>query len=132
MIPINPTKDNMSTFALVLRWAQSVYKALNGGWTVAQPSSQLTSGVFGSFVQDNAKGTVVSIGPAGSGATYTWPAANSPIAINHGLLQQPIGFIPIFKNKTCDIYATVTPTTNTINLACTDATATTLVWILGY
>ena len=119
----------MKTIANVLRWAQSVYKALNGALTFGNPTKQDANGVYNAFTSDNSSCVLLYIGANGSGATLSWLASNTGQAINHGLLRQPIGFIPIYKSKTCDIYSTATPTTNNITLAITDDTAMTIVMV---
>jgi hypothetical protein len=129
---INPSSSNMKTVANVLRWAQSVFKMSNGATAIAQPgqgASQDANGVYNEFIKDNVDCVLLYIGANGSGATLSWAASNTGQAINHGLLRQPIGFIPVYKNKTCDIYSTATPTTNNITLAITDDTATTIVMV---
>lgn len=125
---INPTKDNLSTIAQILRWAQSVYKCLNKGVSIAQPAgSQDSAGRFNTFNQDNLDCVLLYIGAAGSGANLVWNANNVAQQFNHGLLRQPIGSFVVYKTKTCDVYNTATPTANTISLANTDSTATTIV-----
>src|SRR5271167_3653094 len=109
-----PSSSNMSTFTLVLRWAQSVYKALNGALSFGNPTTQASSGVYNKFTQDNFGCVLLYIGASGSGSTLSWVASNTGQAINHGLQRQPVGFIPVYKSKTCDIYSTATPTSNNI------------------
>lgn len=126
---INPTLDNMSNVRQLLRWAQSVFKALTHGIAFAQPgnsTSQDSAGRYNVFQQDNLDCVLLYIGAHGSGATLSWAASNTGQAINHGLQRQPIGFFPVYKTKTCDVYATATPTANTITLAITDDTAMTI------
>lgn len=125
----NPTKNNLNTFAQVLRWAQSVYKALQGGLSFGQPNGQAASGVYNTFTQDNFDGILMYIGALGSGATNVWAATNTGQAFNHGLQRQPIGFLVVYKDKTCDVYSTATPTTNLITLAITDDTANTIILV---
>lgn len=126
---INPTKNNFSTFAQVLRWAQSVYKATQHAIGIAQPNGQAASGVYNTFQQDNLDCVLLYIGANGSGAAIVWGASNTGQQINHGLQRQPIGFIVVYKDKTCDVYSTATPTTNYVTLAITDDTANTIVMV---
>lgn len=126
---INPTQNNTGTFAQILRWAQSVYKALTHSIAFAQPSGQAAGGVYNAFTQDNVDCVLLYIGALGSGATITWAASNTGQAINHGLLRQPIGFIVVYKSKTCDVYSTATPTVNNITLAITDDSAQTTIMV---
>jgi hypothetical protein len=123
----NPTKSNMGTFQQVLRWAQSVYKMSQGAVGIAQPKGQAASGVYNAFDKDNVDCVLLYIGANGSGAAITWAATNTGQAINHGLLRQPIGFSIQYKDKTCDVYSTATPTLNVITLAITDDTANTII-----
>lgn len=118
-----PTQNNLNTFQQVLRWAQSVFKALNAGLTFSSPKTQDANGVWNTFVQDNFNGVILYVGAAGSGAPVAWVTSNAGKSINHGLHRQPVGFIPIYKTKTCDVYSTATPSANLITLACTDASA---------
>jgi len=115
--------------AQVLRWAQSVYKAMTGGLSFGQPSGQAAGGVYNAFTPDNFNNVILYIGANGSGSTLSWTASNTGQAFNHGLQRQPIGFLTLYKNKTCDIYSTATPTTNNITLAVTDDTATTIIMV---
>ena len=126
---INPTHNNLNTFTQVLRWAQSVYKATTHGLAFAQPATQAANGVYNTFTQDNIDCVLLYIGAVGSGATHAWAASNTGQGFNHGLLRQPIGFIVVYKTKTCDVYATTTPTTNLITLATTDDTAQTTIMV---
>jgi hypothetical protein len=121
MLPINPNSlGNLSSLTQVLRWAQSVYKVLNGGTQIVTPATQNAAGVYNTFNQDNFNGLMVRIGPTES---VTWTSSSGATAINHGLQKQPIGFIICDKDKTCDIWQTNTPTSSVISLACSDATA---------
>lgn len=129
MIPNNPTQGNLNTWATLLRWAQSVYKALDNAISFGQGSGQAMSGVFNEFTTDNIQCKILYIGASGSGAPLFWSADNVGQPFNHGLLRQPIGFIPIYKSKTCDIYSTATPTKDVITLATTDDSATTIVMV---
>jgi hypothetical protein len=129
MQPINPTQNNTNTFKQVLRWAQSVFKVLAGAVAIAQPAGQASGGVYNAFNKDNVDCVLLYIGAHGSGASIVWNANNTGQAINHGLLRQPIGFIVVYKTKTCDVYSTATPTSDNITLAITDDTATTIVMV---
>jgi hypothetical protein len=127
---INPTSGDFSAFSGILRWAQSVFKAMQHGVGIAQPAgTQDSAGRYNSFVQDNLDCVLLYIGANGSGATFTWGTNNVGQSFNHGLQRQPIGFIPVYKSKTCDIYSPTTPTKNNINLAITDVTTTTIVLV---
>lgn len=123
----NPTKNNLNTFQQVLRWAQSVYKAMQGGLGIAVGSTQAPSGIYDGFTQDNVNCNLVYVGANGSGAAITWAASNTGQAINHQLFKQPVGFLVVFKDKTCDVYSTATPNSNTWDLAITDDTANTII-----
>lgn len=125
----NPTKNNMSTAEQILRWAQSVYKALNGGLTFGNPTAQAVSGVWNAFQQDNFNGVYLYVGSNLSGASLTWFTNNTGKAFNHGLQRQPIGWIVIYKDKACDIYSTATPTKDIITLAITDNSANTIILV---
>lgn len=126
---IQPTRNNLNTFTQLLRWAQSVFKAMTHSIAFAQPTAQASTGVYNTFVQDNIDGVMLYVGANGSGAPIFWAGTNVGQNINHGLQRQPIGFFPVYKNKTCDIYSTATPTTNVISLAVTDDTATVILFV---
>lgn len=131
----NPTKDNMTTPELILRWAQSVFKALTGGLTFGQPGNTTggvvtdSAGIYNSFIPDNFDCKLLYIGAVGSGSALLWANSNTGQAFNHGLQRQPIGFFVVYKTKACDVYSTATPTKDTITLAITDDTAKTIVLI---
>jgi hypothetical protein len=122
-------RNNFGTFDGIFRWAQSVFKAMSHAVAIAQPNGQDSAGRYNAFLQDNIDCILLYIGASGSGSTLSWGTANTPEPINHGLLRQPIGFIVVFKNKACDVYCPTTPTKDTISLAVTDATATTIVMV---
>lgn len=125
----NPTKNNMSTAEQVLRWAQSVYKALNGGLTFGQPIAQAASGVWDTFQQDNTNGVLLYIGANLSGEPLVWGPSNTGKAFNHGLHRQPIGWLVCYKDRACDIYATAPPTADIITLAITDSLTNTIIYV---
>jgi hypothetical protein len=122
-------RNNFGTPEGILRWAQSVFKAMTHSIAFAQPNGQDAAGRYNAFTQDNIDCILLYIGASGSGSTLSWSASNTPQTFNHGLLRQPIGFIVAFKNKTCDIYCPTTPTKDIISLANTDASATTIVMV---
>jgi len=129
MQAINPSQSNFNKPEGALRNAQSVYKALNGGVALAQPAGTDASGVYNSFVPDNGNGVMIRVGGSGSTEPVKWAGSNVPLAINHGLQRQPIGFIVCDKDATCDVYRTAVPDTNTITLACTVGTVNTTIYI---
>lgn len=126
---INPSASNFQTIQDFLRWAQSVYKASIGGFSFGQATGTNVAGVPNSFVNDNIDGVLIKIGGSGSAEVIRWVASITPLNINHGLQRQPIGFIIMDKDKTCDVYRTSTQDINNIALACTDATANVIVFI---
>jgi hypothetical protein len=139
MQPINPSSTNIggqevlqsvqSLAKQVLRWAQSVYKVLNGAVAIAQPAGQAAGGVYNKFTKDNLDCVLLYIGAVASGSPLLWTANNTGQAFNHGLLRQPIGFIVVYKSAACDVYSTVTPTSDNITLATTNDAATTIIMV---
>lgn len=129
MKPITPTQSIFKTPGGPLRVQQSTFKMANGGIADASPVGTDATGVYNKFQQDNGNGVMLRIGSSSSSEPIHWVTSNVGVAINHGLQRQPIGWYVADKDKTCDIYRTAVPNSNTITLACTDATANCTVYI---
>jgi hypothetical protein len=129
MQPINPSTSNYNKKDGPLRQAQSVFKALNGSISLAQPVGTNASGIYNKFIPDNGDGVMLRVGGSASSETIKWTGSNVGLAINHGLQRQPIGFYVVDKDATCDVYRIGTPNTNTITLACTVGTVNTTIYI---
>ena len=129
MKPINPSKTSLHNSAGSLRVQQSTYKVLTGAVQDAQPTGTDATGVYNKFETDNGSGVMLRIGSSASSEPIKWVTSNVPIVVNHGLLRQPLGFHLRDKDKTCDVYRTAVPNSNTISLACTDATANVTIYI---
>ena len=129
MKQINPSQSNFNRRGGALRNAQSVYKVLTAGVALAQPTGTDATGVYNSFEQDNGNGVMLRVGGSASSEPLKWAGSNVTLVINHGLQRQPIGFWVCDKDKTCDVYRTAVPNSDTISLACTDGTANTTIYI---
>ena len=112
-------------------WAISVHKTLNGLVDQGVPVSKDSTGNFSEFTTGNTSGVLIRVGASGaSGYKYNWTASNTPITINHGLLdsngqpRQPIGVHIVNKNKAMDVYMPTSPNDQTAQVSPTDATAT--------
>jgi hypothetical protein len=112
------------------KWTQSVDEVLNGGVTLGVPIGKNNAGVFNEFSPDTSNGVLIRVGANGTTEQkYIWGAIGTGIAINHGLQRQPIGFKIVDKDKTVDVWRTVTPTINTITLAPSDNTVNVTLYI---
>lgn len=126
---INPSQSVIKTSGGLLRHLQSIYKAMNGALAEAQPIGQDSAGVYNKFQQDNSNGVMIRIGATDSNEAIKWNQGSAFTAVNHGLQRQPIGFKVYDKDKPCDVFRTNTPTSDIINLTCTDPTANTTIYI---
>ena len=114
----------------ILRWAQSVAKAITTGLSFGQPTGTNVAGIYNAFMQDNLDGVLIRIGAFGGSEIYNWPGSNIGLAINHGLQRQPIGFLVCDLDAAATIYRTVTPPTpDLITLAITVSTTNATVYI---
>lgn len=125
----NPSQSNFNRPDGPLRHAQSVFKVLNAGIQLAQPTGQNAAGIYNKFEPDNGNGVMIRIGAIGGAETYNWTGNNVGLAINHGLHKQPIGFIVCDIDAAANVYRTVTPTADTITLAITNDLANVTVYI---
>jgi hypothetical protein len=130
MQAINPSQSFINNPKGLLRHLQSVFKVLNAGIAEAQPTGTDKTGVYNKFSADNGNGVMLRIGANNSSEPIRWSSPGSPTVVNHGLGRQPIGFRIYDKDKTCDVFRTGTPTSNTISLTCTDPSANCTVYIL--
>ncbi len=120
----------------VQKWAQSIHQIVNGGIALGQPISKNLAGVYNQFSTDNTAGTLIRIGASGTTEQqYVWTTSNTPILINHNLVdmqnnpRQPMGFHVVDSDGDVRVYRTVTPTTTQISLAPTDATKNVTLYI---
>ena len=127
---LNPVDFALGLPAAQMRWAQSMHQVINGGISFGNPTGKDSTGNYSEFSQDNTNGVLIRVGASGStGTKYKWTTSNTPIAINHGLVdlagnpRQPIGVHVVNKNKTVDVYMPTTPSTTVAEVAPTDATA---------
>jgi hypothetical protein len=112
------------------QWALGIHKVLNSGVNFANPTSKNLAGVYNEFDRDTTDGVMIRIGASGTTEQkYTWTISGTGIVINHGLLRQPMGFKIVDKDKTVDVWRTITPDANQITLAPSDATANVTVYI---
>jgi hypothetical protein len=111
MQPINPTAQLLSTPSGVLRWAQSVFKTLNGGVALASVSKSDANNIPDVFGVDNGNGIMIRLGPA-----YSMKWSGSSAAINHGLQRYPIGFIICDTDANAVIWRSATSTESVITL----------------
>jgi hypothetical protein len=114
-----------------LRWAQSVHKILNGAVDMGVPTgSKDSTGNYSEFSQGNGSGVLIRIGASGSvGVANKWTTTGTAITINHGLQRQPIGVHLVNSDKQLQIWQPTTPTTVSIFLAPSDATANATVYV---
>lgn len=130
MKTLNPVDFAMGMPRQLLQWAQSVHKVCAGGVNFGNPTSKNLAGVYNNFDKDTMDGVLIRIGASGTTEQkYVWTVSGTGIVINHGLLKQPIGFKIVDKDKTVDVWRTVTPDENQITLAPSDATANVTVYI---
>lgn len=130
MKPDNP--QSFKTFADVLKWAKSVYKALASGLSLATPTTKDATGVYNNWNPDVINGVMIRVGATATTVnTYKWSAGvgAGSATIKHGLIAQPTGFIVCDKDKTCDVFRSGAPTTSSITLTCSDNTANVTVFI---
>jgi len=106
--------------------------ALNGNVEVATAIGVDLNNWANNFAPANMAGVVYRIGAIGNIAPsgYQWGAANTDLQISHGLGRSPIGFLVVYKNKTCDVWAgTTKPDNQFLTLQISDASAETSIWI---
>jgi hypothetical protein len=112
------------------QWAQSLHVALNGGLDLGTATSKDSTGVYNKFQKSNGSGVLIRIGASGTTDNdFAWTASNTGVAINHGLLRQPIGYHVVDMDKNVTVYRTATPDANQITLAPSDATANVTVYV---
>jgi len=133
---LNPVDMAMGLPRQQLQWAQSLHNTVNGGIDQGVPTGKDSTGNFSTFTQGNANGQLVRIGASGSTEhDNAWTSSNAPITVNHSLVdangkpRQPIGVHIVNKSKTVDVYMPTAPTTSTVTIAPTDATAHTTLYI---
>lgn len=110
----------------------SVVQALNGNVEVATAIGVDSNNWANNFAPANMTGVSIRIGATGnlSPAGYQWAASSADLQISHGLGRVPIGFLVIYKNKTCDVWAgTTKPDNQFLTLQTSDASAETTIWI---
>lgn len=133
---VNPVDMALGLPRQQLQWAQSIHKVLNGQISPGTPLTQDATGNFNTFSQDNMSGQLIRIGASGGlGNTYNWTTSNTPIQVNHSLVdsnnkpRQPIGFHIVNKDKSMDAYITQTPDSTYLYIAPTDATANCTIYV---
>jgi hypothetical protein len=130
MLPISPSQSIMNTPRGVLRWAQSIYKAITGGIELAQGIGQNSNGVYNKFAPDNHNGTMIRIGAYNdSTEPIKWSSSGVGIPIYHGLGKLPLGFHITDLEGDSNVYRTIPATNQVITLAPTDASVAATVFI---
>lgn len=115
-VPQNPTREKFQNFHNTLRWAQSVYKALNGGISIAIGRGTDASGVYNTFDTTNGSGKMVRIGAVASSEPLKWNSGTSQATIIHQLGTKPTGFHVTDLDGNAVIWRVGTPTTTQITL----------------
>lgn len=109
----------------------SVSQVLNSGVDFGYGQTVDTNAWPDTFLPGNIRCTLVRVGAVGSSpkSGWKWTAANTKIGHNLGVL--PTGFIVVYKDKTCDVFASSTTKNDTqfIYLTITDDTANTTLLI---
>ena len=142
MKTVNPVDFAMGLPATVYKWAESLHKAVNGGISLGEPVSKNPQGFYNEFDGGNSNGVLVRVGPSGGTEKYNWTTSNTPIVIQHGLVdsnrqpRQPIGYKIVDTQwggtgAVPHVYqsATTPPTTSTITVAPNNAAAGHLLYI---
>lgn len=125
---INPQLGSLTNFTKVTQWAQSVYRTLNRGISLALGKNSDSSGVFNTFDITNGDGIMVRIGATGSSEPITWDgSAQATIALLLG--RKPTGWILCDIDKSATIWRTVPPTPTQLILQTSDVTCSITVWI---
>ena len=83
----------------------SVSQAVNNNLDFSYPQTVDTHAWPDTFIPANLKCTLVRVGANGTtpASGYSWTAANTKIAHNLGRL--PVGWIIVYKDKVCDVFA---------------------------
>lgn len=114
----------------LLQWAQTLHLTLNGGITHGTPTSKDSTGNYNKFEKDNMDGVLIRIGASGTvDNENAWTTTGVGIAVNHGLLRQPVGCHLVSSDKALSIWQPVLADINTITLAPSDATAYATVYV---
>ena len=127
---LNPVDWALGMPGQVFKWAQNLHLTVNGSLDMGVPQSQDSSGNFNTFKDGNMNGVLVRVSPSGgTDNKNVWTASNTPISINHGLIdsngkpRQPVGVHLVSSDKALNIYQPMTPTTSEVFVAPSDATA---------
>jgi len=127
---LNPVDFALGMPAALLRWAQSVHDTVNNKLDFGTPLTQDSTGNFNTFAPGNNNGVLIRIGASGgSGNKYNWTTSTAPVAILHGLGRQPIGAHLVSSDKALTIWLPTTPTTTTLSIAPSDATANATIYV---
>lgn len=103
----------------------SVQQSIDTNVEVSYPASLDTNAWPDTFLPANLSCTAIRVGSLGStpASQTVWTAADTQIS--HNLGKQPIGWIVVYKDKTCDVFAssTIKNDGQFIYLTCTDTSA---------
>lgn len=109
----------------------SVTQTLNNNIDFSYPLSLDANGWPDTFSPANLNCTLIRVGATGTTpkSQVVWTATDTQIP--HNLGTQPIGFIVVYKDKTCDVFASSTTKNDSqfIYLTITDDTANTTLLI---
>jgi len=114
-----------ATGAVLEQQRNSVQQVVDSNIEFSYPASLDINGWPDSFVRGNISCTAIRVGALGttpvSQIAWTGPDTQIP----HNLGRQPTGWIVVYKDKTCDIFAssTIKNDGQFIYLTCTDTTA---------
>jgi hypothetical protein len=126
--PINPQAGVFNSTNKILRWAQSVYKALSGGIIFATGRGSDSNGVFNTFDNASGDGIMVRVGATGGTEPTQWNGSSqATIALLLG--RKPTGWILCDIDKAANIFRVGAPTTTSLTLQTSDATCSITVWI---
>jgi hypothetical protein len=127
---INPTANKFKTPNDILRWAQSVYKSIQGGISFALGKGSDNNGVYNSFDMTNGDGIMVRIGAAGGSELIKWNSGTGQATIPVNTLgRKPTGWILCDIDRAASIYRSAPPTSSSLILKTSDTTCSITVWI---
>ena len=97
-----------ATGAVDLQQKNSVQQAVDNNIEFSYPQSLDTNGWPDTFVSANISCTAIRVGALGTtpASQIAWTGADTKIP--HNLGRQPIGWIVVYKDKTCDVFASST------------------------